>query len=129
MTSARIVSLARQPLLDDGNGRGFSSRRATAQFAEEHPGALFWSVTVYDPVTGSGLDNGQLFPSINITDKPPVNSDGSTDVYFGPNSPGEGKNWLRTLPAQGFFVIVSIYGPTQALFDKTWKPSDIQKTN
>jgi len=29
------------------------------------PAVLFWSVTVYDPVTGSGLDNGQPFPSIN----------------------------------------------------------------
>ena len=26
------------------------------------PAALFWSATVYDPVTGSGLDNGQPFP-------------------------------------------------------------------
>jgi hypothetical protein len=32
------------------------------------PAALFWSVTVYDPVTGSGLDNGQPFPSLNTMD-------------------------------------------------------------
>jgi hypothetical protein len=29
------------------------------------PAALFWSATVYDPITGSGLDNGQPFPSLN----------------------------------------------------------------
>lgn len=93
------------------------------------PAHLFWSVTVYDPVTASGLDNGQPFPSINQMDKPAVNADGSTDVYFGPNSPGEGKNWLRTVPGKGFFVLLRIYGPTQAFFDKTWVPSDLEKVN
>ncbi len=91
------------------------------------PAALFWSVTVYDPVTGSGLDNGQPFPSLNTMDRPTTNADGSTDVYFGPTSPGEGKNWLRTLPDQGFFVILRLYGPTKAFFEKRWQPSDIEK--
>ena len=91
------------------------------------PAALFWSVTVYDPVTGSGLDNGQAFPSINTMDKPATNPDGSTDIYFGPSSPGEGRNWLKTLPDKGFFVILRLYGPTKAFFDQSWKPSDIEK--
>ena len=91
------------------------------------PAALFWSVTVYDPVTASGLDNGQPFPSINTMDKPATNADGSTDIYFGPESPGEGKNWLRTLPDKGFFVILRLYGPTKAFFDKSWKPGDLEK--
>jgi hypothetical protein len=91
------------------------------------PAALFWSVTVYDPVTGSGLDNGQPFPSINTMDRPAANSDGSTDIHFGPSSPGEGRNWLKTLPDKGFFVILRLYGPTKAFFDQTWKPSDIEK--
>jgi hypothetical protein len=91
------------------------------------PAALFWSVTVYDPVTGSGLDNGQPFPSINTMDKPAANSDGSTDIYFGPSTPGAGRNWLKTLPDKGFFVILRLYGPTKAFFDQTWKPSDIEK--
>jgi len=91
------------------------------------PAALFWSVTVYDPITGSGLDNGQPFPSINTLDKPGVNADGSTDIYFGPNSPGPDKNWLRTLPDKGFFAILRLYGPTRAFFDRSWKPGDIEK--
>jgi hypothetical protein len=62
------------------------------------PVALFWSVTVYDSITGSGLDNRQPFPSLNAMDKPPANADGSTDIYFGPKSPGEGKNWLAPCP-------------------------------
>lgn len=55
------------------------------------------------------------------------NPDGSLDLYFGPSSPGEGKNWLKTLPDKGFFVILRLYGPTKAFFDQSWKPSDIEK--
>jgi hypothetical protein len=39
------------------------------------PAALFWSVTVYDSITASGLDNGQPFPSINTMDKPMKNNE------------------------------------------------------
>lgn len=91
------------------------------------PAAIFWSVTVYDPLNGSGLDNGQPFPSLNTMDKPAQNADGSTDIYFGPESPGAGRNWLRTVPDKGFFVIFRLYGPTKAFYDKSWKPGDIEK--
>jgi hypothetical protein len=91
------------------------------------PAAIFWSVTVYDPLTGSGLDNGQAFPSVNTMDKPVPNADGATDIYFGPKSPGEGKNWLATVGGKGFFVILRLYGPTKAFFDQTWKPDDVVK--
>jgi len=64
------------------------------------PVALFWSVTVYDPITASGLENGQPFPSLNEMDKPVQNSDGTFDIYFGPKSPGEGKNWLPRFQAK-----------------------------
>ncbi len=91
------------------------------------PASIFWSVTAYDPENASGLDNGQPFPSINTMDKPPTNPDGSIRIYFGPDSPGNGKNWIRTVPGKGFFVILRLYGPTQAFFDRTWKPGDIEK--
>jgi hypothetical protein len=91
------------------------------------PAAIFWSVTVYDPVTGSGLDNGQPFPSLNTMDKPIQNADGSTDIYFGPKSPGVGKNWIATVPEKGWFTLLRLYGPTKAFFDQSWKPDDIKK--
>ncbi|MGF6174270.1 DUF1254 domain-containing protein [Ensifer sp. 4252] len=91
------------------------------------PAKIFWSVTVYDPITGSGLDNGQPFPSLNTMDKPVQNADGSTDIYFGPTSPGAGKNWIATIPAKGWFTILRLYGPTKAFFDKSWKPGDLEK--
>jgi len=88
----------------------------------------FWSVTVYDAETASGLDNGQPFPSISSFDKPLAKPDGTTDIYFGPSVPtGHEKNWLRTVPGKGYFVMVRLYGPTQPYFDKKWKLPDIEK--
>jgi hypothetical protein len=91
------------------------------------PAAYFWSATVYDPITGFGLDNGQPFPSLNTMDKPVQNADGTTDIYFGPKSPGAGKNWLATIPGKGWFTIFRLYGPKKAFFDQTWKLNDIEK--
>lgn len=91
------------------------------------PAKLFWSVTVYDALTGSGLDNGQPFPSINSMDKPATNADGSADFYFGPASPSDGKNWLKTVSDKGFFVIMRLYGPTEPFFNQTWRPGDLEE--
>ncbi len=105
----------------------FGGNRYKLTLPKDIPAALFWSVTAYDPITGSGLDNGQAFPSLNTMDKPAANPDGSTDIYFGPTSPGAGKNWLRTLPDKGFFVILRLYGPKQTFFDQAWKPGDLER--
>ena len=92
------------------------------------PAALFWSVTVYDPVTGSGLDNGQPFPSLNTMDKPATNADGSTDIYSG-RIPGRRKELAADAAGQRLLRILRLYGPTKAFFDKKWKPGDIEKVN
>jgi len=92
------------------------------------PAKNFWSVALYDASNSSGLDNGQPFPSLGSRDKPVVNSDGSIDLYFGPTPPkGKEANWLRTVPGKGFFVILRLYGPTEASFDNSWKPGDLVK--
>jgi hypothetical protein len=91
------------------------------------PAKLFWSVTLYDPLTGAGLDNGQPFPSINQMDKPESNADGSIDIYFGPKSPGSDRNWIATIPNKPFFVNIRLYAPTKPFFDQTWKPDDVVK--
>jgi hypothetical protein len=92
------------------------------------PAANFWSVTLYEAENGSGLANGQPFPSLGSRDKPTQNADGSTDLYLGPKVPkGKDGNWLATVPGKGYFAILRLYGPTQTAIDKSWKPSDIQK--
>lgn len=92
------------------------------------PAANFWSVTLYEAENGSGLANGQPFPSLGSRDKPAMNADGSTDVYLGPQAPeGKGGNWLATVPGRGYFVVLRLYGPTEAAINKSWKPGDIDK--
>jgi len=92
------------------------------------PAANFWSVTLYDAENASGLANGQAFPSLGSRDKPAQNADGSTDLYLSPKAPdGKEANWLATVPGKGYFVILRLYGPTDAALDKSWKPGDLEK--
>jgi hypothetical protein len=90
------------------------------------PARDFWSVTVYDSETRSLLQNGQPKPSLSTYDQPTVNTDGSVDIFFGPQPPeGKEKNWIKTLPGRGWFTYIRLYGPLAPFFDQTWKPDDI----
>lgn len=92
------------------------------------PAANYWSVVMYDADTRSLLDNGEPFPSIASNSNLKSNPDGSADIYFGPTAPKVANaNWIKTIPGRGFFGGFRLYGPTQAYFDKVWKPDDIVK--
>jgi len=94
------------------------------------PAANFWSVTLYEAENGSGLANGQPFPSLGSRDEPVRNNDGGTDIYFGPTAPeGKQSNWLATMPGKGYFAILRLYSPTDAAINKSWKPGDIERMN
>jgi hypothetical protein len=55
--------------------------------------------------------------------------DGSADLYFAPQSPpGKDANWIPTNPGGRFEVLFRFYGPTAALFDKTWQLPDLMRT-
>ena len=92
------------------------------------PAANFWSVTLYDAESSSGLANGQPFPSLGSRDQPAQNADGSTDLFLGPKVPeGKAGNWLATIPGKGYFAVLRLYGPTEAALNKSWKPGDFEK--
>jgi hypothetical protein len=83
---------------------------------------------VYDSLSRSELQNGQPFPSVSQYTGPKVNDDGSVDLYFGPQAPkGKEKNWIKTLPYRGWFVILRFYGPLEPFFDKSWKLNDLEE--
>ncbi|SEW52828.1 DUF1254 domain-containing protein [Chitinophaga arvensicola] len=87
----------------------------------------FWSVVVYDAQSRSMLRNGNRFPSLSQYSGPQINSDGSVDVYFGPDAPkGKEKNWIKTVAGKGWFPLMRFYGPLAPYFDQTWKPDDIR---
>jgi hypothetical protein len=96
------------------------------------PAENFWAVTLYDAPTAAGVDKpGQSIPSINSQGNLKYNDDGSIDLYFGPEPPqgAPPSNYIGTNKGEGFFVVIRLYSPGQAYFDKTWKPDDLVKLN
>ena len=88
----------------------------------------FWAVIAYDTQTRSMLQTGQDWPALSSQDRDlATNDDGSVDVYFGPEPPADGHNWIQTLPDKGWWVALRLYGPLEPWFDKTWRPSDIER--
>jgi hypothetical protein len=93
------------------------------------PAALFWSLTLYDAETASGVDaKGQEYPSLNSMNDLALNKDGSITFQVGPEPPTDGGNWLKTVPGRGWFAIIRWYGPKQEFFDRRYKPGDFVKT-
>ena len=92
------------------------------------PVKRFWAVTAYDPMSRSLLDSGGNITVGSLGD-PEVNADGSVDIYFGPTDAPEGheKNWIKTDPAKGFFVVFRFYGPLEGYIDKTWVMNDFER--
>jgi uncharacterized protein DUF1214 len=67
------------------------------------------------------LQTDQQFLSVGSEKGAVVNSDTSVDVYFGPKAPpGHESNWVQTWPGKGWLVILRLFGPEQAFFDKGW---------
>jgi hypothetical protein len=93
---------------------------------EHHP------FTVYDNQTRSMLDTPQRYPRAGGQSYPSPaaesNADGSTTVHFGPRQPDGVKrgNWIQTLPGKGWFTILRLYSPLEPLFDKSWRPTEIE---
>ncbi len=92
------------------------------------PAKDFWSFVVYDNQTRSMLQTDQQYPSIGSEKKGIVtNPDGSVDVWFAPTAPeGQEANWVQTVPGKGWSTALRLYGPEEAWFDKTWRPSEIE---
>jgi hypothetical protein len=93
------------------------------------PAKNFWSLVLYDYQTRSMLQTDQQFPSVSSQKAGvAVNPDTSVDVYFGPKPPvGKENNWVQTWPGKGWWVILRLYGPQQAFFDKSWKPGEVEE--
>jgi hypothetical protein len=92
------------------------------------PAKDFWSLILYDNQTRSMLQTDQQFPSAGSQKKGlVVNADTSVDVWFGPTAPkGHEANWVQTIPGKGWNVLLRLYGPGQAWFDRTWKPGEFE---
>ncbi|SLN37828.1 hypothetical protein ROA7450_01823 [Roseovarius albus] len=116
--------------LDDNGDYLDGSKTYRLNLPADAPAENFVSIVLYDPQTRSQLQTSQPFPSYNSEKHKDVytyNDDGSVDLYFGPEAPeGWENNWIETVPGKGFFAILRLYSPTEAWFEKTWRPGDIE---
>jgi len=93
------------------------------------PAEAFWSLTLYDTVTRSMIQNPSNDSARSSLDKLKTNADGSIDLYFGPagSAPaGLEANWIETVPGKGFYPMFRFYSPKAGLFDGTWKLPDVE---
>jgi hypothetical protein len=113
----------------DSNGKPMDgSKTYKVNLPPNVPAKDFWSFVVYDNQTRSMLQTDQQYPSIGSEKKGIVtNPDGSVDIWFGPTAPkGHEANWVQTVPGKGWSTALRLYGPEEAWFDKTWRPSEIE---
>jgi len=88
----------------------------------------FWSYMVYSGQHRSMLETDQKSAGLD-SNNPSVkaNDDKSYTVWFGPTAPeGHEGNWIQTTPDKSYLVILRLYGPLEAWFDKSWKPGDLE---
>jgi hypothetical protein len=91
------------------------------------PAKQFWSVLVYDLSTAGFVKSTPKAGVASLDKGLKTNSDGSVDIYFGPKAPaGKDANWAPTVADHDYFLLFRFYGPTQPLFDKSWKLNDLK---
>ncbi|MFY0728880.1 DUF1254 domain-containing protein [Pseudomonas sp. NFX15] len=93
------------------------------------PAALFWAVTAYNITDGTMPQTKQLMPSTNGYYDIPKQSDGSIEIWFGPDKPADVADsaFIQTIPGRNFLVALRLYGAEDAFYDQTWKPDDVVK--
>jgi hypothetical protein len=97
-------------------------------FPANPPAGLFWSLTIYDAETASGVDaKDQMYPSLNSMNNLVKNEDGSFTFWVSPEKPQGDVNWIKSVPGKGWFSLFRFYGPGQPFFDRTYKIGDFVK--
>jgi hypothetical protein len=92
------------------------------------PANAFWSITLYDP---EGFQVGNSLNRFAVSSWMPFkyNADGSLDLYFQNENPGNGKdaNWLPA-PKGPFNLTMRLYAPKSEALTGKWNPPPIVKT-
>jgi hypothetical protein len=113
----------------DADGNYFDgSKLYSLHLPPNIPVKTFWSLIPNDTQTRSVLQTDMRDAALSSeSGSVKSNSDGSVDVYFGPQAPaGRESNWIQTVPGKGWFTILRLYGPLESWFDKTWRPGKIE---
>ena len=93
------------------------------------PVKQYWSATAYDRATHALIRDMTRAGRSSQSPGLQANADGSVDIWFGPRAPeGKESNWVPTKADGQFEVLFRFYGPEKAVFDKTWRLPDIERT-
>src|SRR5688572_3756573 len=112
----------------DKNGRPLDGKASyKVRIPANAPVSQYWSMTVYNRDTHTFIRNARWMGRSSQTPGLQRNADGSADIFFGPAAPGPEANWVPTDAKGRFEVLARFYGPQKALFDKTWRLSDIER--
>jgi hypothetical protein len=113
----------------DGDGEPFDGGVSyRLNVAADAPVTQYWSATAYNRDTHTLITDVERAGRSSQSPGLQTNADGSVDIYFGPTPPaGRESNWVPTDPQGRFEVLFRFYGPTPALFDKSWKLTDIER--
>jgi hypothetical protein len=114
--------------IKDKQGRTYDGARSYRLTVPANPPVeQYWSVTAYDRETHALIRNMPRASRASNGGELVRNSDGSTDVYFGPKAPaGKESNFVPTDPARPFELMFRLYAPTKPLFEKTWRLPDVE---
>ncbi len=132
----RLTGIGSQYLIaaKDADGTHFDGARSyRVTLPPDIPAARFWSLTVYDTETRSMLQTTQRFPRAGSQAYPTpaatADADGSTTVTFGPEQPSDSPdgNWIQTTAGKGWFLCLRLYSPLAPFFDKSWRPSEVER--
>ncbi len=112
----------------DRSGAPLSGQKTYRLTVPPHaPVTQYWSATAYDRETHALIRGAARASRASNSADVKQNADGSVSLYFGPEAPaGQESNWVPT-NGRNFEVLFRLYGPQQALFDKTWKLPDFEE--
>ena len=86
---------------------------------------------------GRFLDGGKTY-RVTLPSPVPVAQFWSFVVYSGHHrslletdqkNAGKEGNWVQTMPGKSWSALLSLYGPLEPWFDKSWKPGDFELVN
>lgn len=105
------------------------SRNYKLRIPPNPPMKQFWSITMYSQATRCLINNGTGRADRSSRHDLVKNSDGSVDLYFGPdNAPKDMENnFIKTNSGEGFFVYLRLYAPTELYFNRSWSLPDVEK--
>lgn len=129
---ANVVEDAIYPLnLGDETGKaldGTNKYTITFEKGAAPPVNAFWSITLYDQ---EGFQVGNVLNRFAVSSWMPFkyNADGSLELYFQNESPGQAKeaNWLPA-PKGPFNLTMRLYAPKSEALTGKWSPPPVVKT-